>query len=258
MFGLRVNSDITCSVFPLGALLRHIVRTCTMHGGVSPKCPTICPYKRAGVRAGICLYKRVGVWVVREPDILGLIRPGGLDPRCPTICLYKRAGVRPEFVCTNGMVWAVKEPSISGPIWPLSLAPRSRPWRNLPVQIDRKARPMDRHFGGPPRRKRAKIVGEATILGGGYPANFKPCLPIVPSISCAQVPCLPKLSSYTYRHRFRALGKLKILDEGFVSWTNKHGTVSLWQILDYILLASTYPDSPQIKLVHIVCQTLQQ
>ena len=50
--------------------------------------PGICPYKWAGVRAG--------VWAVREPGILGPIRPLSLAPRSRGICLYKsttRSGI---------------------------------------------------------------------------------------------------------------------------------------------------------------------
>ena len=74
--------------------------------------PGICPYKRASVRDGTCLYKLVGV---REPGISGPIRPGGLAPRCPAICRYKRAGIQ-AGICPykRGGVSAVKELGILG------------------------------------------------------------------------------------------------------------------------------------------------
>ena len=67
-----------------------------------------------------------------------------------------------------------------------------------------------------------------------------------------------KWGVYQGRHRFRALGKLNISDEGLVFWTNEHRTVSMCQFRDNILLAFTYPDSPQPRLVHTTCQILQQ
>ena len=78
------------------------------------KLPLICPYKRAGVQAGIYWYNSVGVWAVKEPGISGPIRPSNLAPRCPAICPYK-------WVC----VWVVMELGISGPIRTGTLAPKT-------------------------------------------------------------------------------------------------------------------------------------
>ena len=92
---------------------------------VSPRCPAICPHKLAGVRAGICPYKRTSLWALREPSISGSIRPGGLPPRRPGICPYKRTGVWAGIGPNKRVaVWAVREPCISRLIWPSGLAPR--------------------------------------------------------------------------------------------------------------------------------------
>ena len=80
-------------------------------GGLAPRCPAICPYKRAGFRAVMCPYIQVGAWAVREPGTSGLIRPGSLAPACPAICPYKR-----------GWVWVVQEPGISRPMGTGALA----------------------------------------------------------------------------------------------------------------------------------------
>ena len=57
---------------------------------------------------------------------------------------------------------------------------------------------------------------------------------------------------YTHRHLFCQLGTLKISKHGFIYWENAQGRVSLQQFWDNILVASTYPDSPDTTPIHTV------
>ena len=65
-------------------------------------------------------------------------------------------------------------------------------------------------------------------------------------------------SLYTHRYLFRQPGTLKIAEQGFIYWENARGKVSLQQFRDNILVASTYPDSPETALVHKVRGIPQQ
>ena len=103
------------------------------HIGVSPapRCPGTCPYKWAGVRAGICPHKRVGVWLVREPSISGPIRPGGLAPsRNLPVQTGQRLGGQGAWHMGAAPAWwfGCKVPR------DLPVQTSRRPGRDLPIQ----------------------------------------------------------------------------------------------------------------------------
>ena len=62
---------------------------------------------------------------------------------------------------------------------------------------------------------------------------------------------------YKDRLKFRALGELRIADEGFPYWLNAPGVIPLCQLRDNILIASSYPDSPQERIIDTVCRILE-
>ena len=83
------------------------------------------------------------------------------------------------------------------------------------------------------------------MFGGGLLQRRLLRIPMGGSFSTLSAGLHNAWGVYQGRHLFCRLGKLDISDEGFVSWTNEHSTVSFWQFHDNILLMeSTYPDSP--------------
>ena len=62
---------------------------------------------------------------------------------------------------------------------------------------------------------------------------------------------------YKNRHIFRALGELRIAGKGFPIWVNTSRVIALRQFKDTILIASSYPDSPQDRIIDTVCRILE-
>ena len=75
------------------------------------------------------------------------------------------------------------------------------------------------------------------------------------SAQAADLHCL--WGVYKNRHKFRALGELRIADEGFPYWVNASGIIPLCQFQDNILIATSYPDSPTERIVDTVCRILE-
>ena len=101
------------------------------------------------------------------------------------------------------------------------------------------------------------------IISAGKLWTRQDCIPMGGSFSAQSANLHSLWSVYTYtdsthRHLFRQLGTLKIAEQGFIYWENARGKVSLQQFRDNILIASTYPDSPETALVHAVRGILQQ
>ena len=94
------------------------------------------------------------------------------------------------------------------------------------------------------------------VWAAGQLGHRPQCIPMGGSFSAYSADLHSAWGVYQGRHLFRELGWLEISDEGYVSWVKHHGIVSMCQFTDRILLASTYPDFPQIRLV-IVCNVLQ-
>ena len=61
---------------------------------------------------------------------------------------------------------------------------------------------------------------------------------------------------YTCRGKFRDLGDLTISDAGFVYWVTPWGHLTHCQFRDNILMATSFPDSPSIRIVQRVCKIL--
>ena len=62
---------------------------------------------------------------------------------------------------------------------------------------------------------------------------------------------------YTGRHKFRDLGDLRISDEGFPYWVSPQGNIALCQFEDNIRIATSFPYSPQARVVDRVCKILE-
>ena len=62
---------------------------------------------------------------------------------------------------------------------------------------------------------------------------------------------------YKNRQKFCALRDLHMSDEGFAYWTNDHGVVALCRFMDNILIATSYKDSPTIRIVECICRILE-
>ena len=153
-------------------------------GGLAPRCPGICLYKRASVWAEICLYKRAGVQPAKEPGILGPIRLGGLALGYFGICPYKRAGVW-------AWSWVYKRAATPG-TW-MTISPDS-PGGYLPIWLDSLQSWLEYTWQIPNlacQSCQQTLLAEGPILGGIHPANFKPCLPIRLATLLDKVPCLP-------------------------------------------------------------------
>ena len=63
---------------------------------------------------------------------------------------------------------------------------------------------------------------------------------------------------YQHRNLFRGLGELRVTDSGFIYWDTPWGALTLCQFRDNILLATSFPDSPSIRVVQRVCDILQR
>ena len=96
------------------------------------------------------------------------------------------------------------------------------------------------------------------IISAGKLWTRQDCIPMGGSFSAQSANLHSLWSVYTHRHLFRQLGTLKIAEQGFIYWENARGKVSLQHFRDNILIASTYPNSPETALVHTVRGILQQ
>ena len=84
------------------------------------------------------------------------------------------------------------------------------------------------------------------------------CIPMGGSFSAQAADLHSLWSVYIHRGLFRRLGTLRVTDSGFPYWENSHGRVSMQQFRDNILVASSYPDSPQVQLIQTICNILRQ
>ena len=96
------------------------------------------------------------------------------------------------------------------------------------------------------------------IISAGKLWTRQGCISMGGSFSAQSADLHRLWSVCTIRHQFYRLGNLRVSDEGLVYWENPLGRVSLWQIRDNVLVASSYPDSPQTRLIETVCDILQQ
>ena len=103
-----------------------------------------------------------------------------------------------------------------------------------------------------------EISNNTYIIIAGKLWTRQDCIPMGGSLFAQSTDLHSLWSVYTHRNLFRQLGTLKIAEQGFIYWENPRGKVSLQQFRDNILIASTYPDSPETALVHIVRGILQQ
>ena len=84
------------------------------------------------------------------------------------------------------------------------------------------------------------------------------CIPMGGSFSAQAADLHSLWSVYIHKGLFRRLGTLRVTDSGFPYWENSHGRVSMQQFRDNILVASSYPGSPQVQLIQTICNILRQ
>ena len=84
------------------------------------------------------------------------------------------------------------------------------------------------------------------------------CIPMGGSFSAQSADLHCQWGVYQHRNLFRGLGELRVTDSGFIYWDTPWGALTLCQFRDNILLATSFPDSPSIRVVQRVCDILQR
>ena len=61
---------------------------------------------------------------------------------------------------------------------------------------------------------------------------------------------------YQGRKLLRSLGEPRFTESNFPFWATHGGVMTMCQLRDNILVASSYPDSDRVQLIHAVCRLL--
>ena len=94
-----------------------------------------------------------------------------------------------------------------------------------------------------------ELVNNNYVVAGGDVWQRPGCIPMGGSFSAQSADLHCQWGVYEHRHLFRRLGQLHIGDSGFAYWDTPWGVLSLRQFRDNVLMATSFPDSPDIGIV---------
>ena len=94
-----------------------------------------------------------------------------------------------------------------------------------------------------------ELVNNNYVVAGGDVWQRPGCIPMGGSFSPQSADLHCQWGVYKHRHLFRRLGQLHIGDSGFAYWDTPWGVLSLCQFRDNVLMATSFPDSPDIGIV---------
>ena len=96
------------------------------------------------------------------------------------------------------------------------------------------------------------------VLAAGKVWQRTGCIPMGGSFSAEATDLHCQWGVYTFTGKFRDLGDPRISDAGFVYWVTPWGHLTLCQFQDNILMATSFPNYPSIRIVQRVCKILNQ